>query len=398
MNSINRPLAAHMPRSVALLSRLVSDEGLTKKAYLNAVAAGLDYAGRLAVAFVVNPLIVTGLGSFAFGAWKVLGSLVGYVSAAGGRPTQTLKWTIANLQTGGTDAKRRNVGSAIAVAMMFLPIIGAAGAALTWYAPGLIDSPPELVTQVRIACGLLVVNLMLTSLIHVPQSVLRGENLGYKRMGLSAFLVLANGGLLVIAGLSLATLIGTLLSGGLFVVIVRTYVPWFGVSRPSWQEIRKFLDLSAWFVIWRLVTRLMITSDIVLLGIVASTESVTTYTLTKYGGEMLIGLAAILVGGATPGLGGIIGAGDLPRVSRARGEIMMLSWLLVAAVGTTLLAWNQPFVGLWVGADHYAGKSLDAVDRGHGAATGVDWDFRFARPGWPLYTPNPDYSGRVRYR
>jgi len=154
----------------------------------------------------------------------------------------------------------------------------------------------------------------------------------------------------------LANLIGTLLSGILFLVIVRTYLPWFGVARPAWLEIRKFFNLSAWFMAWRLVMRLMITSDIVLLGLACSAQFVTTYTLTKYGGETLIGLAAILVGSVTPGLGGIIGAGDLGRASRVRGEIMILSWLLITAVGTTLLVWNRPFVELWVGTDHYAGN------------------------------------------
>ena len=364
MIAMNRPATTRLPRRIPLLSRLFSDEGLTKKAYLNALAAGLDYAVRLGVAFFINPLIVSGVGSFAFGAWKVLGSMVGYVSAAGGRPTQTLKWTIANLQTASPDIKRRNVGSAIAVAMIFMPVIGIAGAALTWFAPGMLNTPPEMVIPVRIACAILVLNLMMTSLIHIPQSVLQGENLGYKRMGISAVLGIANGALLAgavfldagIAGLSIANLIGTLLSGGLFLIIVRTYLPWFGMARPQWQEIRKFFNLSAWFMIWRLVMRLMLTSDIVLLGIVCSAEFVTTYTLTKYGGETLISLAAILVGGVTPGLGGIIGAGDLKRASRVRGEIMILSWLLITAVGTTLLAWNQPFVELWVGADHYAGN------------------------------------------
>ena len=115
------------------LSKWFSDEGLTRKAYLNAIASALDYGARLVVGFVINPLLVTGLGSYGYGVWQVLGSLVGYLSPVGGRSTQALKWTIANQQA-STDyeEKRRYVGSAVAVWLFFLPlVIVALGCA--WY-------------------------------------------------------------------------------------------------------------------------------------------------------------------------------------------------------------------------------------------------------------------------
>jgi hypothetical protein len=75
-----------------------SAEGLTQKAYLNTVAALLDYGAKVAVASLVTPILVAGLGSSLFGIWLILSKLVTYISAADGRPTQALKWVIANQQ------------------------------------------------------------------------------------------------------------------------------------------------------------------------------------------------------------------------------------------------------------------------------------------------------------
>ena len=101
--------------------------------------------------------------------------------------------------------------------------------------------------------------------------------------------------------------------------------------------------------------QLMRSSDLVILGILASSELVTTYALTKYASEMLITFVAILVFGSIPGLGGIIGTGDLQKATQVRGELMLFTWLVTTVVGSTILLWNQTFIQLWVGAERYAG-------------------------------------------
>lgn len=93
----------------------------------------------------------------------------------------------------------------------------------------------------------------------------------------------------------------------------------------------------------------------VLLGVFDSAEMVTHYSLTRYIPETLIGVIAIIVFGITPGLGGIIGRGDLQKAARVRGEIMNYTWLIVTVFGSTMLLWNRSFVQLWVGQEYYAG-------------------------------------------
>ena len=343
---------------------LFSDDSLTKKASLNAIAACLDYAARLLVTFLTTPLLVAGLGDFYFGVWQMLLRLVGYVSPASGRPTQALKMVLANQQSSTDyDKKRRYVGSALAVWAMFLPLTLVLGGLLTWFAPRWVKSPAEYFGHVRFAAALLVVNLAVATLVALPQSVLEGENRAYKRMGLSALLTLLGGGFIWlvlhlkmgIVGVAGATLATTLMTGLFFLQVARTYAPWFGIAMPDFQAARQFLNLSWWFLGWNLIMNLMMASDVVLLGVLDSVGAVTDYSLSKMAPETVITIVAIVAFGIAPGLGSIIGSGSLQRAARVRGEIMSLTWLIVTTLGFTVLLWNRAFIRLWVGAEHYVG-------------------------------------------
>lgn len=341
-----------------------SDRGLTQKAYLNALSTLLDYGAKVAVLSVVTPLLLAGLGSSLFGLWQMLSRLVTYMQAADGRPTQALKWVIANRQAAGDDdEKRGHVGSALGVWLIFLPFMTIAGALLVWLAPTVTKVPPQMYRSVRFTVALLVINFLLTNLVALPEAVLRGMNLGYKRMGLQAALSFVGGALMVgalstgagLVGLAAAQIILAALTGVLFWIVVKKYVPWFGIARPRFAEVRSFLKLSVWWFAWTLISKLLTGSDIVILGIIASTSEVTTYTLTSYAALTLINIIAMLVGAATPGLGGVIGAGEYEKAAALRGEMMRVSWLVVTATGATILLCNRSFTTLWVGRQHYAG-------------------------------------------
>lgn len=355
-----------MGLNIKLPSKAASKESLTIRASLNAFAAALDYGARLVVGFLINPLLVNGLGNYGYGAWQILGRLISYIGPASGRPTQALKWTIANQQASANyEEKRRQVGSAVTVWLLFLPILILFGGLLGWFAPSWLKAPTEFSWSMRLAAGLLVADLILTNLAELPRSVLDGENLGYKRMGLSTMLVLAGGGFMALAlylktglvGVAAATLAATLLTGVLFLQVTRTSVSWFGIAKPSSENVRRFLGLSGWFLAWNLVMKLMRASDVVVLGMLSSVESVTTYSLTKYAPETIINMIAIMVFGITPGLGKIIGSGNLQKATQVRNEIMAMTWLIVTVVGSTILLWNQSFLRLWVGAEYDAGST-----------------------------------------
>ncbi len=357
-------------RNMKLLTGLFSDRTLTKKAYLNAAAAFLDYAATALAGLLVTPFVVKGLGSYYYGMWQILNGLVGYVSPGTGRPTQALKFTLAHQQASlDCEKKRAAVGSALAVWTLFLPIVAAGGAVLIWVVPAFLRAAPEAATYARWATALLVLNLALGNLSSLPQSVLQGENLGYKRMGLSAVFVFLGSSLICaavllklgIVGVAGAAVAGTVVSGAFFYWVAKQYAPWFGVSKPRVSDVKSFFGLSWYFMIWSLLIKLIMASDVVILGRLDSVESVTSYTLTKTAPVTLVSIIALMIAGIVPGLGGVLGSGDLKRAAQVRHETMTLSWLIVTCIGATVLAFNRTFIGMWVGMKYYAGTIADLL-------------------------------------
>jgi O-antigen/teichoic acid export membrane protein len=353
-----------LTRPIKFISGLLSDKGLTRKAYLNALTVVLDYGASLIVGFLVTPLMVAGLGNYSFGMWQVLNRLIGYITPASGRPGFALKVTLANQQASTDyDQKRRYVGSTLLIWLLFLPLLIGIGGTVSWFVPYWVKAPADYVWIVRAVAGLLVLNMIVDTLSSVPQVTLQGENLGYKRMGMSVVLVFLGGGFTWLAlyfktgivGVAVAVVASTLITGLFYLWIVKSYTPWFGVAKPRLADTRQMLGLSWWFMLWNLVTSLLLASDVVVLGLLNSVESVTNYSLTKYVPEMLIGVIVIVIFGIVPGLGSIIGTGDFERAVRLRDEIHSFIWLIATTLGASILIWNRVFLGLWVGASHYAG-------------------------------------------
>jgi O-antigen/teichoic acid export membrane protein len=343
---------------------------LTERASLNVAASLLDYGAKVTVGLVVVPILVGGLGRSLYGVWEMLARLIGYMTAGDGRPTQALRLVVANLQ--GSDdgaAKRRYVGGAFVVWLLFLPLVLGMGAVLVWLAPTITKVGPGLAPVVRLTTALLVVSLLFGNLASLPESVLRGMNLGYKRMGLQAGLEVV-GGALVAGGIALglglvgaaaAQIVFAVLLGLSFWWVVRKYVPWFGSARPGRAEVRGLLALSLWYSAGEAITKLLLASDAIILGIVLSPATVATYVLTGYAARMAVNVHVLAAGGAIPGIGGVVGLQQYEKAIRLRNELLALTWLFATTVGATILLWNRSFLALWVGPENYAGPWVNLL-------------------------------------
>jgi Na+-driven multidrug efflux pump len=112
---------------------------------------------------------------------------------------------------------------------------------------------------------------------------------------------------------------------------------------------------SGWLAIGDLVAKLLIASDVVILGAVLSPAAATPYVLTGYASRTALGILVLATMGAMPGLGGVIGQGQHERAAALRTELLWLTWLASTVLGVAMLVWNRSFVGLWVGPEQYAG-------------------------------------------
>ena len=93
-----------------------------------------------------------------------------------------------------------------------------------------------------------------------------------------------------------------------------------------------------------------------MLGIAESPELVSVYALSRYVPETLVTFVGMVIMGVAPGLGGIIGSGNMEKGASVRAEMRSFTWVLVTLAGVGILVWNRSFVGLWVGDEFYAGE------------------------------------------
>src|SRR4051794_32000298 len=89
------PLVTPQPAVSVAASARSAPPALTRRASLNAVQSLLDYVAKLLVGFLLTPVLVSGLGRSLFGVWQMVSSLIGYMSATDGRPTEALRLVIA---------------------------------------------------------------------------------------------------------------------------------------------------------------------------------------------------------------------------------------------------------------------------------------------------------------
>src|ERR1051325_9558400 len=316
-------------------------QALTRRASLTAVASLLDYSVKAGVQLVITPILVTTLGRSLYGIWEMLGRMIGYMAATDGRASEALRLVISQNQTADVVEKRRSIGAALVVWMLMLPLVALVGGGLAWLAPPLTH-PPE---------------------------VLRGMNLGYKRMGLQSATSVVVGGIAVWAvkadfglpGLGSSWIARDFIVGAVYWLLVRRYLPWFHVAKPTKEAVKGLLSMSVWLAVGDLVSKLLLASDVLVLGWVVSPVAVTTYVLTSYSARIGLGVFVFTAGAAMPGFGGVLGQKQFAKAVQLRRELRTLTWLFTTIVGATVLVWNPSFLHLWVGSKNYAGPVVNLL-------------------------------------
>ena len=210
-----------------------------------------------------------------FGVWQVLNQFTNYTSLANIRVSEVLKWTVAkDRKVCNDDDLRESLTSSLILIALIIPIFVLMGGILTYYAPRITQVSNEYVSLVRITASILVLNIIVKSVFSLFESVLRGMNIGYKSMGVRAFIIMFGGGLKVVSlklGMGMVGLAGVqvlmaIIIGLTIFVIVKRNVAWFGYGKFNLGKTKKFISVSGWFMAWMGVKTLLVGSDKVLLG------------------------------------------------------------------------------------------------------------------------------------
>lgn len=341
-----------------------SEGGLTHRAGLTFASSLLQQGAQFIVGFIVTPIVIHGLGVELYGAWMMIKQSAGYAARADMRPMGTLKFTLAVSQhVKDVQQKRRQIGAAILIWGLTLPIIFTLGGGLLWAAPSFIHVSDEFIFIIRVAMALVILHLAMERILTLPDNVLRGMNLHYRAMGLNAAMVFCGGLLSAVAiwmgwglpGVAAAGIIASAIVGGVRFVVAKRVLPWFGAARPKREELFSFGKLSGWLMFSGLAFTLLSASDLLVLGVVLGPSVTAVYATTGAVIRMLAGPLMQLLSSGAPGIAGLCGKKDWRRVAAVRKEMYVIAVTLMTVIGAGILALNSSFLKLWLGKGYYAG-------------------------------------------
>ncbi len=340
-------------------------ENLRQRAYLNTITSFIDYSVRILSSFIVNPFIIKGLGGMSFGVWQMLGQITNYNNLADLKVSTVLKWAIAKDRENVSEEELRTyVTTTFVLILCMLPFILIVASIITWFLPNITNIPDEYVSTVRITFVILIGSFIINKFFDVLEAILRGMNLGFKRMGLRAGVKVFGGGLSVLSiylnfgliGLAVVQVITSLIVGISLLMIIKKNVTWFGLSKFSLSHSKIFIKTSGWFMAWSFIQMIIHNSDKVLLGYFTSPILVSKYVITSYMSEMIKGATMYVVSGVLPGIGKLYGNKEYEKIINVKEQVRILTWVFCVAIGSMGLVFNQSFVNLWVGEEQFAGQ------------------------------------------
>jgi O-antigen/teichoic acid export membrane protein len=343
-------------------------EDLNRRAKLTFASQVLAQAAQLLSGLFFTPIIVHGLDRELYGAWGMITSMLGFLGLANLNATSILKLVLGVRQHNpDVSEKRRLIGAALWQWGVLLPIILIAGTLLVFFAPRLVPTSPENFTAVYWTMALMVLSVPLMQLCSLPASVLSGQNLNYKAMGLNATMVIAGGALNalgILAGfglviLAITTLVGILLVNGARLYVVRRDVPWFGIERPRPAEIREMIRLSIPGTLGTAAAGLLGSADVLLFGYFFGTGAASIYMITGALIRYVVTPFQQLLGSGNAGIGFLVGKGEWPRLAALRLELHQTALWGFGVISAIVITCNHLFVHFWVGDRFYGGLPLD---------------------------------------
>lgn len=331
----------------------------------------INFVTSAVVGFVVNPLLLMFLGAAPFGAWKSLQRYFDVAVAGDGGAPQALKWLIAHQSSGeNIGQKRRAVGAAVLVWAAWLPVTILISIVLVLTIPHAMSGvPSELRASLTQAAVVLSINICLSGMLAIPTAALIGSNNGYRSMAINVLVTLVTNGLLVavsFAGGGLIGLAAIMFAGSALNFFIAwsscaKHIRWWGINRPPRDEFIGVAKHSGWVLGWSYVQRLLLSSDLILISIFLGVLSVTAYTFTSYLSQFVLGICIMTTSAFMPRLGSMIGSNDLHSSKKVASQMKEINFAIVAFTSSLILAFNNVFISLWVGSDHYLGDIANLI-------------------------------------
>lgn len=336
-----------------------------KKIKLNALSGYLNFAITSCLVFFISPFLIKYLGDSVFGLWKNIQKILTFASIADGKSTQALKWIVANDESNiNFKVKQQAIGSALRIWFYFLPFVLIIIILLVYTLPTLIKGVDTSLHSVLYQTGFILgANILLNPLLKIPDAILVGTNNGYKSNFIQIFGSIISNLLMLLSsslgygliGLSFTVLIVTILNALLIFWICKKNVLWLGIQKPSKNQVKDFFKFSFWVFLWSFVMKLILASEVILIGFLISSEMVTNYVFSAYLIQLVISIALLTGSSITPVLGNLIGSNKTKSSKAIVVTLREIINLMVLYFGSIVILINKDFVSLWMGESYYLG-------------------------------------------
>jgi len=343
-------------------------KSLKKIALLNGVTAGIDYFTRLLISFVLNPIILSNLGAYLFGIWKILGQLNSYLATGDLRAATSLKWIVSkDREVKSNEELSKIYSTAIFSFLLLLPLYIIAGIVIVYLAPFVSNAQEQDIYLVRSTSTVLILTFIVVQFFFLYESLLQAMNMAYKRIGLRSIILILGGiGNVIILKLgysifelAIVNFFAMVCNGIAMYVIAKQHIDWLHIVRVKFKDVKGFTGLSLQYTLQKFASLANISSDVILLGYLAGPKYVAQYTFTMFAMLGIKGLVKLISTAVIPGLGKFYGEGNFQKVFTIRNRLIELKRMLLTVCAVLICLFNASFVELWTNDSEQFSSNLD---------------------------------------
>ena len=329
-----------------------------------------------AFGFVTTPYILHKVGDPA-NAWEVISSWTGVLMLlAMGIPMASSKIFASAIASGDEDDLNASVSASAALYLVVAGVALLVGTILyfcfdvAYVQPVVMENWPELVGDVRLAFGLVVVFIALNFLAQLPIGVLVGHQdfvtanvistLGVvAKLGLIVGTLLVWPSILVLALVTVGVLAAELVVG---LVVVRRKYPRvrIDIRRVEGAQVKKIVGFSIWVLFLNLGIKLCFFVNGIVLGSFGDATDPYQYKTANYLMVMLIEFLVAIGAVALPKVAHLQVKGDMEAIRAVYLQWTKVAFSLTLMAGLYLMVLGPAFLNAWMGETYQdvAGECL----------------------------------------
>lgn len=333
--------------------------------FYNTISNFVDQLTRQVLAFFLNPIIINGLGTNIYGIWRMISQTTNYSNVVDMQTSQTLLWSISkNRNVKSENYLRQEVSNAFFVTTLLIPLFLIVGAIILYYIPVLTKVESDYIFIVRVATLILITTFLFNKYFTLFDSLLKGMNLAYKRLGLKAVVSVLNALLIIlvlklnygIIGIACVELITVIILILLLINILKKNISFFKIEKPNIYGCKRYFKQTISFFLFSIIKTISNNSDLIIIGYFISPAMVTIYVTTRYLTVASKTLTNSYIQASKPTFSNYIGQKNFIKASKVRMQVFDMIWITLIPLSFSLIVLNHSFVNIWISEKLYAGR------------------------------------------